>query len=176
MIYCPNCGFEVDENARFCPNCGTMLMQEQEEIPAKRVEYLANQPIENFSQSQGMTQPYGIPLEIQKKDPIIALVISFFIPGMGQVYAGKPVRGVVILLLMVFFPLILVFPFIGLVTPGFMMHSETSITFLVVVFFIMFIIYMGFFFWNLYDAYRVAERYNQFLFTYGRPPSNFDKW
>ena len=42
---CPNCNFEVAENAKFCPECGTKIPEVvKEETPSKSAEDAANAP------------------------------------------------------------------------------------------------------------------------------------
>src|SRR3546814_18899182 len=36
---------------------------------------------------------------VKKKSPLIALVLSGFLPGLGQLYTGQPIKGVILLIL-----------------------------------------------------------------------------
>ena len=55
-------------------------------------------------------------VDIHRKrwSPIAAMLLSFFIPGVGQAYKGKPVRGLLWFLLVVFGYV--------LVVPGLVLH------------------------------------------------------
>ncbi len=106
--YCPNCGKPLEsESSNFCSNCGTNLVPVSIEKPKEPVE-------EKF----------------ETRNPATAMICSFFVPGLGQVYNGDPIRGV-----MIFFGTI-IGAFIFLI-PG-----------LVVWIF------------GLYDAYTTADRMN----------------
>lgn len=71
--YCSSCGKEIVEGMKFCPSCG-----------GKTVVYDAPIPV----QSQIVQTPAKI------KDPGIAVVLSFFIPGVGHIYVGKIGEGI----------------------------------------------------------------------------------
>lgn len=43
MMFCPNCGTQIAENAQFCPNCG-IKMQAAEEPATARVEPVIEKP------------------------------------------------------------------------------------------------------------------------------------
>lgn len=73
MIYCPACGHRVSARASACPNCGD--------------------PIRNQS---GQTGPPPMILHSPTDywSPGIAAVLSFFIPGLGQIYKGQIFNGI----------------------------------------------------------------------------------
>jgi len=58
--FCVSCGEKINFNAEVCPKCG------------------AKQPIERNSGSA-----------VVLKNPGVAAVLSFFIPGLGQIYNGE---------------------------------------------------------------------------------------
>ncbi len=67
--FCRNCGSELKNNdAGICPSCGMRL------------------------------QEPGTAMPEQKKNPVIAALCSFFIPGLGQVYNGEVGKGFAILI------------------------------------------------------------------------------
>jgi len=71
--FCPECGKPLDkESSKFCDDCGASLKENP------------SQPIEM------------IPLIPEEKNPFIAALCSFFIPGLGQVYDGEAARGIAI--------------------------------------------------------------------------------
>jgi TM2 domain-containing membrane protein YozV len=77
---CPQCQTDNQADSRFCLNCGTAL------TPPLVVD-------------EGIR---GRPLSVEKryaqgKDPIVATILSFFIPGVGQFYNGDALKGVVML-------------------------------------------------------------------------------
>ena len=73
--FCPVCGKPVDRASRFCNNCGARL----DTIgPAGKT---------------GSAQTAH-----EMKSPILAVLCSFFLPGLGQVYDGEMERGIAIFL------------------------------------------------------------------------------
>jgi len=74
--FCPECGNPVDkEDSKFCNNCGANLLERNS------VERISpNQPIQ------------------EEKSPLVALLCSLFIPGLGQVYNGETSKGIGILI------------------------------------------------------------------------------
>lgn len=49
LHFCPNCGYELQENARFCPNCGYDLRTIQSEPMTRKNRYQANESIPETS-------------------------------------------------------------------------------------------------------------------------------
>ena len=67
-------------------------------------------------------------------NPILALVISFFLPGIGSVYAGKVMMGIVIFIIAIILALL-----------------YTMVSFWLVILYIIVWIY------GMYDAYTTAK-------------------
>ena len=105
MKYCRSCGAETDDQVIFCPKCGA------------RVEQEAVYVVQN------------------RKNPGLAAVLSFFIPGLGQIYNGQIGKGIK-------------FTIIGVTL-------ALSIAFLVGI-----ILYPIFWAYNIHDAYSTAKRIN----------------
>ncbi len=105
--YCSNCGAQIDIKAEICPKCGVRVVQ----VPS----------------------PVGLPTE--KKSEGISAILSFFIPGLGQIYNGQIGKGIVMIIVGV----ILAFTMVILIG---------------------FILYPIFWIWNIYDAYSIAKRIN----------------
>jgi TM2 domain-containing membrane protein YozV len=72
------------------------------------------------------------------KNPGVAAVLSFFICGLGQIYNGQILKGL-IMMACYFIAWLLVYVLIG------------------------FIIVPVLWIWGMYDAYRTAERFNKHL-------------
>ena len=154
MAFCPNCGKETAPGAVFCASCGRPL--------------------------QGMPQvpPYLQPSYYSRKEEAIAAILSLFIPGVGQMYVGRIVRGIIIFLIP---PIFFVFVFLPIFF-GTVLTRVVTIppsppvqppTFsLVFPFFFLFgvFLWLGFYIWNVFDAYNLAKIYNHHLTTTGRPP------
>jgi len=67
MAFCSKCGAEVPASSRFCQRCGA-----EQPAAAAPVVLVARGP----------------------KSPILALILSFFISGLGQLYNGEIGKGV----------------------------------------------------------------------------------
>jgi TM2 domain-containing membrane protein YozV len=81
---------------------------------------------------------YAVPpvMQVVPKNAGIALLISFFVPGVGSLYAGKTTTGVIIL--------------IGYV-----------ISWVLTIVIIGFVGVFGFWVWGLVDAYQAAQAWNR---------------
>ena len=89
--FCPSCGSPLqNENANHCPNCGAAIQAR----PAP-VQPVTPQPVP--------VQPAPVQPVVQQvqaelpKNTIIAALLSFFFPGLGQVYNGDLKRGAMFL-------------------------------------------------------------------------------
>ncbi|MEX0569328.1 MAG: zinc-ribbon domain-containing protein, partial [Candidatus Njordarchaeota archaeon] len=117
---CPNCGAEIPLDAVFCPKCGAKLAEST--VPRQTQQPVTQQPVAQTSPSS---------YSGDRKDPILAAILSFILPGIGQIYVGATTRGVVyIILAIILYALFII--------PG-----------------IIFAIY------TMYDAYRLAQQYNE---------------
>ena len=94
MIYCPACGHRVSVRASACPNCGD--------------------PIRNHS-GYGGPPPALLHSPPEFWHPGIAAVLSFFIPGLGQIYKGQIFNGIA---WMIFVPV----GYLLFVLPGLVLH------------------------------------------------------
>lgn len=100
MTYCRNCGKELPGNgAAYCPNCGSATGAKQNESFTDRLEQEADKFMNN-------------------KEPFISAILSFFWPGLGQVYNGDFKKGLLIQIIyiiswiagIIFFPFLLIPP------------------------------------------------------------------
>jgi TM2 domain-containing membrane protein YozV len=73
--FCPECGKSIlNDSTKFCENCGTSLM---------------------VSDTLIKKSPQEI---VEEKSSFVAVLCSFFIPGLGQVYNGETEKGILIYL------------------------------------------------------------------------------
>ena len=72
MKFCPACGKALaSESSNFCDGCGMKV-----EPSAPNLQQKSDAPVN------------------EEKNPILAVICSFFIPGLGQVYDGHTARGI----------------------------------------------------------------------------------
>ena len=160
MMYCNNCGANVQEGTKFCPNCGAQI-----EVAAKPAY---SQPEYSTPQQSGPYQQpaYAPPIQgahLPRKTPIVGVLLSWFIlTGSGQMYAGKIGRG---------------FAFLGSI---FVLGLATSLiavfTYNFIVFAILMPVIAGLQIWCIIDSYKQCENYNRFIDTHGRAPTSNDDW
>ena len=81
-------------------------------------------------------QGYAGGPQVVPKNPGIALLISFFIPGVGSLYAGKVSTGVIIL--------------VGYI-----------VSWILTIVIIGFVGILGFWIWGMIDAYQAAQTWNR---------------
>jgi TM2 domain-containing membrane protein YozV len=128
-----------------CPHCSQVLVMPEISVPIFKPTVSRRTP-----------QP--------QRSPGVAAVLSFFFPGVGQIYNGQIGKGLALFFLnMLTVPVALFFfvavggavgaanqdnPAVGLAGIGF--------TFAVAAIFV-----FGYWFWNIYDAYSCAESLNR---------------
>ena len=100
---CPYCAEEINKEAIKCKHCGEIL---DNDIRISRNQ--ANQPI---------IQPY----RERKWSPGIAALLSFVIPGAGQMYKGKIGTGI-------FWFIIVIIGYFMFILPGLILHLICVIT------------------------------------------------
>jgi TM2 domain-containing membrane protein YozV len=109
-VKCSNCQTENQKGSKFCINCGESL-----KIAAPIDDGIRQSPSSNKRYAQG-------------KNPTLAAILSFLIIGLGQVYNGDFLKGIVMFIIAV----VLFVPTAGL----------SSFPML---------------FWSVIDAYQVAK-------------------
>lgn len=110
--FCPSCGTELTPNVRFCPNCGF-----------------------NLDKMTANTQG-AIIKKVEKKTPIVAVILSFLFPGLGQFYNDQSTKGLYFLILAIA-SWVLMLILIGVLT------------------------YILVWIWSIFDAYQSAEAINR---------------
>ena len=114
-MYCPNCGAELQyADAEICPKCGVRIKNHPTPVVKSRSTGAGTDEIKSTG---------------------IAAILSFFIPGLGQIYCGAILRGIVIL--------------IGAVIAACLIILVIGI-----------ILYPILWVWNIYDAYTMAKKIN----------------
>lgn len=139
-MYCPSCGKNVPEGAKFCESCG--VAQNAGGAPAYQAPPQYNAPPPQYG-----PQPYGQPpgYLLPMKNAGIAAVLALIIPGAGHIYLGKIGEGIIYLVLAIILGVLF---------------------WLIVPLIILLVLYI----WQIYDAYNKANEYNAALQQTGRAP------
>ena len=107
----------TEKKTKFCQHCGKKVAHEAEICPKCGVR-VKQESVHSEKKSEG-----------------IAAVLSFIIPGLGQIYNGQIGRGILFIILAIIFA-VMIIVLIGL------------------------ILYPLFWIWTIYDAYKTAKRIN----------------
>ncbi len=94
-MICPSCKKQIPDNSVFCPNCGYTIQN-------------SNNFGNNTSSQSNYNYNYKRNTSIlgsNKKSPILALLFSLLVVGLGQFYLGKISKGLLMLGLALFFSL-----------------------------------------------------------------------
>jgi len=148
MVFCSECGKPTDPNVKFCPDCGAPTGSQRS--PYSTPSY-SQQPDNIYQQKM-----YG------SKNPVLAAVGSFLIPGAGQLYLGKNIKGII---LIVAYIITIILGFFG----GFAIDVVLGYDLVI-----------GLAFWiglpaviniiSIIDAYLTGKQYNDHLQRTGSPP------
>lgn len=95
-MFCKNCGKEMGDNSQFCWSCGTKVEVKAEPIEENVQENVSCKYCNAEINAKADICPHcGMRLRvIITKNPGIASVLSFFVPGLGQVYNGDITIGI----------------------------------------------------------------------------------
>ncbi len=108
--------------------------------------------------------------QLPRKDPGIAAALAiigglFGLPGIGHIYVGRIGRGLLILfsgvILFVIWILVVIFSTLGGVS-GVLGALVLGIIFIIG--------YIVIWFWQIFDAHHLAQRYNEIVNATGREP------
>ncbi len=147
-MYCPNCGTETTPDSEFCQKCGTNL----------------NEGAKQAGVPPNVT--YAMPL----KSTGIAAVLSFLFTGLGQVYVGKIARGIIFVCIgacVGVLSSILILS--GVVIDTNAETIEYTMSYIAAGAVIL-IAYLAFWIWQIFDAHKLANQYNDALKQTGNEP------
>jgi len=152
MPYCPNCGQQYYENARFCQNCGGRLGTiDTPTMPPPTPTVTRTFVVE--SKSTGVAALLA---------GLIGLVGLW---GIGHIYVGRVARGAVLLIVGITLYIGMIFAMVfGAITAIFTFGLGLGIPFIYILF--IFALWA----WQTYDAYSLAKRFNEYMLQYGRAP------
>jgi len=163
MAFCIKCGKELHDGEDFCQACG----------------HPVNTQEQNQNQWNGNRNYYAP--QYREKDTGITIILGvllglFGIMGVGQIYVGKAKRGALIMIagfFLAFASYILLFLYLTSdlfwsydTYNDFVLNFRTVLAFAAVISFI----HLIFFIWQAYDSYKLAKKYNQELYSTGKPP------
>jgi len=102
--FCSNCGEPIaGPDANICTNCGKSLRTAQTE-PTSNGNYYntaddrrqSYNGVSNYGGAAYNEAPRTQPVIVKSKSPILALILSFLWVGLGQLYNGKLVKGILL--------------------------------------------------------------------------------
>lgn len=122
-MFCPQCGMSNDDVSQFCRSCGKPLSAAT--VPTT---HTAPQPPETM---RGYA-PTALQKWAENRNPVLALILSGIVVGVGQFYNGDHKKGALM--------------FLGAVLAGFFTSWACGVG------------WFGIAIWSAIDAYRVASR------------------
>jgi len=134
-MYCAKCGNQMDDDQQFCDKCG--------------------------AKAGGQVNST---VQIRDKSAGIAVVLSFFFTGLGQIYVGKIVRGLCFILLSYSISGVAIFAMFA------MMDSFETMGPFWVVLILFVVVSLVIWIWNMFDAYKLANEFNDYLLKNGKRP------
>jgi len=167
--FCRKCGASLSDSTKFCTECGSEINESIWE-PVKGDS-------NNEERTKQMDKPYGVEpshsKQLELKSEGTALVLAILLGliglwGIGQIYCSRIGRGIVMLIL----GLVLVGFIWGFTIASYDMSfsniledaenvGETGGLFLI---FLAFgVVYLGFFFYQIYDAKDLAREWNEYV-------------
>ena len=149
-MYCIKCGAEIPDESEFCSKCG-------------------NPTSPNAAQNNryaGVPPPYAYQYQYQYQRPMksvgLAAILSFLFTGIRQVYVGRIARGIGFIVCgVVIFSVLTLMMFIF----GGIASSAIGVLFIAAS-----IISVVIWIFNIFDAYSLANEYNDVLQQTGNPP------
>lgn len=140
-MYCPNCGQELTGTARFCDRCGSRV---------------------GVCEGPGHTGPDEYDMAsilVNKKSEGLAILLSFIITGLGQMYVGRIGRGICLLVVQIAISVLVTV----VISP--LSYSSPGVMLAVVLIMMSAVLILWVF--GMYDAYCLAKEYNQNLLRRG---------
>lgn len=126
----------------YCQNCGSQLPDS-----AKFCDRCGAKVGTDMERSNSNTEYNMASIMVNKKSEALALILSLLIPGLGQIYNGQVSKGAM------------------------MIVAAIVCAVLTFVFFPIGILYIVLWIYAMYDAFKDAKEYNQYLLSHnGNPP------
>ena len=153
--FCSNCGetLDVNDESKKCPKCGIDLQQQQVRS--------------TYNKSIVEQLPY--------KSPGTAALIAFIgglfgLVGIGHIYVGKVLEGIIFLICSLVIYALLVFNifFSGFSVGLSVSNNVNPVPFMMIIFGA--IGYFGFWLWQIFDARNLAKKFNESVLSTGKEP------
>ena len=147
MAFCDNCGHELRSTSKFCGSCGTKTSPTQDHSNYDDIDKISSNTTKQNVNSGNVLQR---PPEWKSMGVTIVLTVVlgiFGIGGIGHLYLGKIIKGIVILIVGI------ILLIITILTSG-----------------IGLIVLIPYAIWVVYDSYKLCKRYNNELEQTGRSP------
>lgn len=138
--FCSKCGSKIQDLTNFCPKCGAQINPQNNPKPSGSEQSIPAQPNTRMQR----------PPEWKSEGTTLVLTIAlgiFGFGGIGHIYLGKILRGIVILI-------------VGIILLGIAIASMG----------IGLIILIPFAIWVILDARKLCREYNEYYEENGRPP------
>ncbi|MCB5280100.1 MAG: zinc ribbon domain-containing protein [Candidatus Cloacimonetes bacterium] len=148
-MFCSKCGKEAEDGLAYCPHCGASL------DPASQQKQQNN--------NNNCQTIYAI----RDKNEGIALILSLLVPGIGQMYVGKILRGFVFLFSGIIVAIIMTAAIIAM---GAISSADNAIIGAIALSGITVIAYLAIWIYGMYDAYSLAKEYNEYVFANHQKP------
>jgi len=149
MSFCVNCGHILTATSKFCGSCGTPIPEEETAQKKPNVNPVIKSeppPKQNVNSEKVLQRPPG--WKSMGVTMVLTVVLGIFgLGGIGHLYLGKIIRGIVILIVGI------IITVIAIVTMG-----------------IGLLVLIPYAIWVVYDSYKLCKRYNDDLEQTGRPP------
>ena len=141
---CSNCGTELDPNVKFCPNCGKSVDVSNKTNSIKFCPSCGEKLNSNAkfchncgaNLNQSMFSSGATGNAIEKKTPILSVILSFIFPGLGQFYNGQGTKGLYFIILAI-------------------------VSWILFIILIGVLLYILIWLWSIFDAYQSAEAINR---------------
>ncbi len=161
LVYCTKCGHKISTTAPRCPGCGAPPYSRVEN-PSNQVTQVVRSAPPPIVISQPQPSRPQVVIVAAQKNAGLAAVLSAVLPGLGQIYNGQILKGMVLLIVSApaaWFGFIFMF-FGSLAAAGGKPNDPTGA--------VMFLIGLGalvaapiLWLYSVVNAYRTAERINQ---------------
>lgn len=149
---CSNCALEMNGKL-ICKSCvERMATQPSQQPPEQPAAQPAAQPV-----APAAAATAGVMTAPARKEPIFSIILSFLIPGLGQIYNGQVKKGIILLVsyIALWIAMMVIYLAGTVVTMGFGALCCAPLFLIPVIEWL----------YGMYDAYVVANKLNRGEFT-----------